>query len=121
MYYMGVKRVDIIGSKLPAPNNVGPITVFGQAGHADPLDVGRCPSQNRVMSVLIQVRQHNTNESRFVISAINKYMLGSRYPCGVTGLNTGCTSEARVSAKHNTQIPGPTIYTDNTDLQLTQT
>ena len=28
----------------------------------------------------IQVRQHNTHESGFAISAINKYMLGSRYP-----------------------------------------
>ena len=37
-------------------------------------------SKKRVMSRLIQVRQHQTNESGFVISAINKYMLGSRYP-----------------------------------------
>ena len=47
---------------------------FGQAGHADPLDGWRCSSQNRVMSGLIQVRQLQTNESGFVISAINKYM-----------------------------------------------
>ena len=48
-----------------------------------------------------QVRQHHTYESGFAISAINKYILGSRYPCA-TGLNTECTSEAQVSAKHNT-------------------
>ena len=33
----------------------------------------------------------------------------------------GCTSDAQVSAKHKTQIPGPAIYTENPDLQLTQT
>ena len=38
-----------------------------------------------------------------------------------TGLNTGCTSDVQVSAKHNTQIPGPAIYTDNPDSHLTQT
>ena len=37
-------------------------------------------SQKRVMSKLIQVKQHPTNESGFMISAMNKYMLGSRYP-----------------------------------------
>ena len=36
-------------------------------------------------------------------------------------LNTGCTSDAQVSAKHNTQIPRPAIYTENPDSQLTQT
>ena len=39
-------------------------------------------------------------------------MSESRYPSGATGLNTGCTSDVQVSAKHNTQIPGPAIYTD---------
>ena len=53
---------------------------FGQAGHADRLDGWRCFSQKRVMSRLILVRQHHTNESGFAISALNKYMLGSRYP-----------------------------------------
>ena len=36
-------------------------------------------------------------------------------------LNTGCTSYAQVSAKHNTQIPGTAIYTDNPDSHLTHT
>ena len=27
----------------------------------------------------------------------------------------GCTSHGQISAKHNTQIPGPTIYTENPD------
>ena len=49
-------------------------------GHADRLDEWRCSSEKRVMSRLILVRQLQTNESGFVISAINKYMLGSRYP-----------------------------------------
>ena len=40
---------------------------------------------------------------------------------GATGLNTGCTSDVQVSAKHNTQIPGPAIYTENPDSHLTQT
>ena len=55
-------------------------TVFGQAGHADPLVGWRCFSQKQVISRLIQVQQHQRNESGFVISTINKYMLGSRYP-----------------------------------------
>ena len=50
---------------------------FGQAGEADPLDGWRCFSQKRRMSRPIQVRQHHTNESGSVISAINKYILGS--------------------------------------------
>ena len=37
-------------------------------------------THKRVMSRLIQVRQHQTNESGFVISAIKKYVLGSRHP-----------------------------------------
>ena len=53
---------------------------LGQVGHVDPLDGWRCFPQKRMMSRLIQVEQHHTNESGFVISAINKYMLGSRYP-----------------------------------------
>ena len=40
---------------------------------------------------------------------------------GATGLNTGCTSDVQVSAKHNTQIPGPAIYTENPDSHFTQT
>ena len=31
------------------------------------------------------------------------------------------TSEMQISAKHNTQIPGPAIYTENPDSHLTQT
>ena len=61
------------------------------------------------------------NKKGFVISAINKYMSESRYPYGAAGLNTGCTSDVQVSAKHNTQIPGPAIYTENPDSHLTQT
>ena len=40
---------------------------------------------------------------------------------GATGLNTVCTSDVQVSAKHNTQITGPAIYTENPDSHLTQT
>ena len=97
-----------IVSNLPAPSNRDPIyrIFFGQTGHVDPLDGWRCFSQKWVMSRLIKVRQHHINESGFVISAINKYMLGA------TGLNTECTSDApQVSAKHNTPIPGPAICT----------
>ena len=36
-------------------------------------------------------------------------------------MNTGCTSDAQVSAKHNTQLSGPAIYTDNPDSHLIQT
>ena len=62
------------------PQKWGPnLPFFGQAGHADPQDGWRCFSQKRVMSRLIQIRPNQTNESGFVISAITKYMLGSRY------------------------------------------
>ena len=44
-----------------------------------------------------------------------------RKQISITGLNTGCTSDVQVSAKHNTQIPGPAIYTENPDSHLTQT
>ena len=50
---------------------------FGRPGL---LDGWLCCSRARVMSGLIHVRQHQTNESEYVISTINKYMLGSRYP-----------------------------------------
>ena len=96
----------------PSPD----LTFLGQAGHVDPLDGWRGSSHKRPMSRLLQ-----SNESGFTISAINKYMLGSRWPYGATGLNTGCTSDAQASAKHNTQIPGPAIYTDNPDSQLIHT
>ena len=56
------------------PSNAGQIyRFFWQAGHVDTLDGWRCSS-------LIQFRQLRTNESGFAISALNKYMLGSRYP-----------------------------------------
>ena len=32
-----------------------------------------------------------THKSEFVIYAINKYTVGSRYSQGATGLNAGCT------------------------------
>ena len=37
-------------------------------------------SHKHMMVRLIQVRQHHTNESGFVISAINKYMLKTDIP-----------------------------------------
>ena len=45
----------------------------------------------------------------------------SALPIELTWQNTGCTSDVQVSAKHNTQIPGPAIYTENPDSHLTQT
>ena len=65
------------GVEVSHPLNGSQFTVFGQADHADPLDGWR--SQKRVMSRLIQVRQLQTNESGFAISAINKYILGIKY------------------------------------------
>ena len=103
----------------PCPQQWGPDLPF--FGHADPLDGWRCCSQKRVMSRPIQVRQLQTRKSGFVISAINKYMSESRYPEGATELNTGCTSDVQVSAKHNTQIPEPAINTENPDSHITQT
>ena len=44
---------------LPTALGVARFTVFGQSGHANPLDGCRCSSQKRVMSKLIQVRQLN--------------------------------------------------------------
>ena len=43
---------------IPPPAMGARFTVFGHAGHADPLDGWRCCSQKRVMSRPIQVRQH---------------------------------------------------------------
>ena len=43
-------------------------------------------------------------------------MSESRNPKSVTAMNTGCTSDVQVSAKHNTRIPGPAIYTENPDI-----
>ena len=47
-----------IMSNLPAPAMGARFTVFGHAGHADPLDGWRCCTQKQVMSRPIQVRQH---------------------------------------------------------------
>ena len=72
------------------------------------------------MSRQIQVRQPHTNKAGFAIYAINKYMVGSRYRYGATGLNTGCTKDEQVSDQHNIQKTGPAIYTNNPDSQHTQ-
>ena len=70
-----------IVSNLSPPTMGARFTVFwGHAGRAEPLDGWRCCTQKRVMSTQIKVRQPHTNKSGFVISAINKYMLGSIYP-----------------------------------------
>ena len=78
--HSGYKLLCKLCRTFPPPAKWARFTVFGQASHADPLDGWRSSSQKRVMSRLIQVRQHQTNESGFAISAINKYMSGSRYP-----------------------------------------
>ena len=82
---------------------------------------GAAPHESGVTSRQIQGQQTHTNKSGFATSAINKYMLGSRYQYGATGLNTGCTLDAQVSANNNIQISSPAIYTENTDSHLTET
>ena len=101
-----IQTVVQIVSKPIAPVMGSWFSILGDGGHADPLGGWRSYSQKRVISRLIQVGQHQTNESGFAISAINKYMLRNRCPYGATGLNTVCTSDALISAKHNTHIPG---------------
>ena len=103
------------------PSNGGPIYRFSASRPCGTAGWLACSSQKRVMSRQNQVRLPHTNESGFAISAINNYMFGNRYSYGVTGLNTGYTSDVQVSANNNTQIPGPTIYTDNPDPHLTLT
>ena len=116
--HSGHKQLCKLCRALPPPAIGARFTVFlGKLA----MRTVRCSSQKRLMTRLIQVRQLQTNESRFSISAINKYTLGSRYPESETGLKTGCTSDAQVFAKNNTHIPGPAIYTDNTDSQLAHT
>ena len=100
-----------IVSNLPAPSNGGPIYRFlrtrWMAGAAPPKSGG------------VETNPGPTTLNKRVW--ICDIMLGSRYPQCATGLNTGCTSEAQVSTKHNTHIPGPAIYTENPDSILTQT
>ena len=106
---------------LPAPSNGDPIYLFWTSRPCGPAGWLALFSLKRVMSRLIQVRQHHTNESGFVISAIKQIHVRKQISISATGLNTGCTSDVQISAKHNTQIPGPVIYTNNPDSQLTQT
>ena len=51
------KRWSKLCRTSPPPAMGARFTVFGHAGHADPLDGWRCCSQKRVMSRPIQVRQ----------------------------------------------------------------
>ena len=68
-----------IVSTPPAPSMETPLPLFGQDGHADPLDGWQCCSLKWAMSRLIQVRLPHANKSGFAISATDKYKLGSRY------------------------------------------
>ena len=80
-------------------------------------------SQKRVMSRLIQVRQLQMNKSGFAISAINKYMLGSRYPSGATGLKLGAPQMRRYppSTIHRyVDLPSTQIIQTHTDITPSQ-
>ena len=56
--HSGHKLLCKLCRTFPPPAMGARFTVFGQAGHADPLDGWRCSSHKRVMSRRIQVRQH---------------------------------------------------------------
>ena len=69
-------------SKMDAKADDDDITksaAMGARSTANSLDGWHYFSQKRVTSSQIQDRQPHTNKSGFVISAINKYILGSRY------------------------------------------
>ena len=55
--HSGFKLLCKLCRTSPPPAMGARFTVFGHAGHADPLDGWRCCSQKRVMSRPIQVRQ----------------------------------------------------------------
>ena len=55
--HSGLKLLCKLCRTSPPPAMGARFTVFGHAGHADPLDGWRCCSQKRVMSRPIQVRQ----------------------------------------------------------------
>ena len=55
--HSGFKLLCKLCRTSPPPAMGSRFTVFGHAGHADPLDGWRCCSQKRVMSRPIQVRQ----------------------------------------------------------------
>ena len=57
-------------------NCVEPLPFLGKPAMRTRWMAGADSQKSRLMSRLIQVRQHQINESGFVISAINKYMLG---------------------------------------------
>ena len=76
--HIGFKLLCKMCRHLPLPAMDARFTVFGKDGHADPSDGWRCSLLKRVMSRQIQVRQQHTNKSGFAISAINKYIVGSR-------------------------------------------
>ena len=56
-FHGGPKLLCKLCRTSPPPTMAARFTVFGHAGHADPLDGWRCCSQKRVMSRPIQVRQ----------------------------------------------------------------
>ena len=55
--HSGLKLLCKLGRTFPPPSMWARFTVFGHAGHADPLDGWRCCSQKQVLLRPIQVRQ----------------------------------------------------------------
>ena len=57
-WYSGRRLLCKLYRTFPAPAMGARFTVYGQASHADMLDDWHCSLQKRVMSRLIQIRQH---------------------------------------------------------------
>ena len=77
--------------KTPAPRNGSPIYIFwGKLAMRTRWMAGTVPCK-RVDAETNPGQQPHTNKSGLEISATNKYMVGTRYQLGATGLNTGCT------------------------------
>ena len=110
-----------IVSNLPAPSNGGPIYRFlgmpacGPAGWLALL-------LTKAGDVEINPGPTTLNKKVWICDICHKQIhVRKQISIRCTGLNTGCTSDVQISAKHNTQIPGPAIYTENPDSHLTQT
>ena len=78
--HSGHKLLSKLYRTFPPPAMGARFTVLGKPAMRTRWMAGVASHKKRVMSRLIQVRQHHTNKSGLVISAINKYMLGIGYP-----------------------------------------
>ena len=110
-----------IVSNLPAPSNGGPIYRFWACQPCGPAE-WLALLLTKAGDVETNPGPTTLNKKVWICDICHKQIhVRKQISIGATGLNTGCTSDVQVFAKHNTQIPGPAIYTDNPYSHLTQT